>query len=304
MRKIIVDEKSNNSNATGRKGRSSSLVKAAKAIVGVLGILALVITVLGIFYIARDPQGAMTVLEKFADTTRTPFPTHTPQPTILITQIHEVTREVTKEVTREVTVVVTASPPSYSECGAVIFEDYMAEKDIYGQSRPTRLLKEEFSWGPTTLVEVAACFTSDEGKKSDPHDIEEGYENKVAFYDIYGKPYIYRIIVGGRNRALFASRDDLIFVDFGTGRAGFITYDEFERGTQDIFKSRGSRQIAFEFYVTDNAQGNLSEFFMKLYPNSEIFAQIVEAIKTGEGFPEEVPDDFFIWATSVGFPAG
>ena len=112
----VMEEKSNGS----RKVRYSSLAGVFKAVVRVSGVLALLIIILGIFYTLQDPKGAMTIVEKLTGITQTPFPTYTSQPTILITQVHEVTREVTSEVTREVTVVVTASLPSYSECGAVI----------------------------------------------------------------------------------------------------------------------------------------------------------------------------------------
>ena len=267
----VMEEKSNGS----RKVRYSSLAGVFKAVVRVSGVLALLIIILGIFYTLQDPKGAMTIVEKLTGITQTPFPTYTSQPTILITQVHEVTREVTSEVTREVTVVVTASLPSYSECGAVIFP-LLTEKDIYGQNRPTKLQKEVVRKGPLTLAEVSACFLNDEGKKSDLGDIEEGYENKVVFYDIYGKPHIYRIIVGGRSLPAHASRDNMLFADFGGPTAGFVAYDEFDKGVQNIFKSRGSRQISFQFYVTDNAQGNLSEFYLKIHQNSEIYAQLKE----------------------------
>lgn len=224
--------------------------------------------------------------------TRTPTqkPTPTQTPTITITPTNTATQTLTS----------TPELPTYSECGAVLYE-LLTEKDIYGQNRPTKLQKEPFSNGPLTIVEVSACFVSDEGKKSDPQDIEEGYENKVVFYDIYGQPHIYRIILGGRSLPRHASRDEMIFADFGDLHPGFITYDQFEKGAQDLFKSRGSRQISFEFYVTDDAGGDLSDYYMKVYQNSEIYAQLVEAIKTGEGFPVEVPDGFFIWAKSARF---
>lgn len=203
----------------------------------------------------------------------------------------------------------TPEMPTYSECGKVIFE-FLTEEDIYGQRRPTKLQDEEIHNGPLTLAEVSACFLSDGGKKSDPRDIEEGYENKVVFYDIYGKPHIYRIIIGGRTMPYHADRDNMISTDIpisvsesGTIEVGFVTYDEFEKGAQDLFESRGSRQVIFQFYVTDNS-GILSDHFAKLYRNREIYAQLVKAIKTGEDFPEEVPDDFFIWTLGARFLYG
>ncbi len=286
------------------KGRIDSVVDVFKVVFRVLSVLALLITILAIFYTVLNPQGAVEIFEKLADITQTSSPTYTQQPTILHTELREVTQEVTREVTREVTsevtVVVTQTPPSYSECGAVIFEG-LSEKDVYGQNRPTKLWEENISNGPLTLAEVSACLVSDEGKKSDPGDIEEGYENKVVFYDIYGKPFIYRIIFSGRSLPEHASRDEMISADFGDLHPGFITYDEFEKRTQDLFKSRGSRQMIFQFYVTDNAKGHLSDFYLKIYPYSETYAQLVEAIKTGEGFPEEVPDGFFIWGRGARF---
>lgn len=290
-----------------RLGSAADVFKVAFRVLSVLGLL---ITTLTLFYTALNPLGAVTIIEKLADTTRTPFPTYTPQPTILVTEIYEVTHEVTREViievTREVAVVVTPTPPSYSDCKASE-SDPMAEKDVFGQNRPTVFLEENIQNGPLTLAKVSACLVSDEGKKSDPKDIEEGYENEVIFYDIFGKPYVYRLIIGGRSLPSMASRDNLIFSNIpfsnSSGRVvvGFMTYDQFEKAAQDLFKSRGSTRVNIEFYATDNASGHLSDYYLKIFQNSEIYAQIVEAIKTGVGYPEEVPEDFFIWGLAIRF---
>lgn len=293
------------SNGAGN-GRFDFII-TAKTIASVSGILALVIVILATFYTVLNPQGAIEIIEKLADITQTPFPTYTPQPTILITEVYEVTREatieVTREVTSEVTVIVTPSPPTYAECGENILEilEFFGDDAMHRQG-PTKLWEENISKGPLTLAMVSGCFMSNEGKKSNPRDIEGGYENKVVFYDLYGHPHIYRLIVGGRSLPQQASSDELIFSQIpisetATGYiVGAMAYDDFEERAQEYYKKLGYRVVRFELYVTDNENGAMSDHYMRIFPNSEIYAQIVEAIKTGIGFPEELPDDFYLWA--------
>lgn len=202
------------------------------------------------------------------------LPTQTPEPTI----------------TSKPTVELTPENP-YPECGESIM-DYIPIKTGQG---PTMFMEEAITNGPLTLAEVTGCLRNNEGKKSNPGDIEEGYENEVVFYDNDGNPHIYRVILGGRSLPTHESRDNMIFADFGTGTAGFMTYDEFEKTAQEAFSNTENRWIRLEFYQTDN-DGELSDFYSRIYENSEIYSELVNAIKTGEDFPDDVPDDFFIWA--------
>ena len=75
-----------------------------------------------------------------------------------------------------------------------------------------------------------------------------------------------------------------------------MTFDEFQERSKDWFREKGHRHVFLALYVTDDENGTMSDHYTRIYQNSDIYARIVEAIKTGVGFPEEVPEDFYLWA--------
>jgi len=60
---------------------------------------------------------------------------------------------------------------------------------------------------------------------------------------------------------------------------------------------KASRQIDIDFATEDRgAPWILGEY---INPNRELLVQLIEALKTGRGFPENVPEDFFLWVSQV-----
>lgn len=173
------------------------------------------------------------------------------------------------------------------------------DRDIYGNDRPTHLIDENYLFGPVTEAIVVACLADKEGKLTDPKDIVNGYENRIIFFDKYGKPHTYRLIIGGEHIPSVAGKERSIA---GTCLADHCekpaySYDGFVKALSQQIEMKKSQMLIFYLYLSGGETG--SDFVERISQNTDIYLQIVEALKTGEGFPENLPEDFFIWAFQI-----
>lgn len=217
---------------------------------------------------------------------------------VTATPVFTPTAEWTPTVT--VTPTITPSPtpefPTYSECG-VIVSNLPSEKDIYGHDRPTAFV-ETRRFGPTTEALVLGCLNDTQGKVTDPNDIVNGLETTVTFYDKYGKPHTYRLITGGErlNNKNFTGKDKIFCAELFTYGVPGYTRSGFQKLLSEYFTKNQSNEVLMFLYVK-GGNGD-SPFYDRVSQNAEIYEQIVEAIKTGEGFPDNLPEDFFLYVST------
>ncbi|PKN90543.1 MAG: hypothetical protein CVU45_02225 [Chloroflexi bacterium HGW-Chloroflexi-7] len=194
----------------------------------------------------------------------------------------------------------TDAPPAndYADCGAggLIDVGYYF-KDNNGDISPTQLVRfQKTSDEVRDYVAVITCLKNDEGWISDPDEVENGYENEIIFFDKNGRAHAYRIIIGGHYVAPYdPTHKDITGSTNGIDNL-FYNVQEWIDVSRNQFVSNGSRQIGVDIYL-DDTQGDLSKVLTQVYSFREINLQIAEALKTGEGYPDQVPEGFFLFAT-------
>ncbi|PKN91296.1 MAG: hypothetical protein CVU45_01850, partial [Chloroflexi bacterium HGW-Chloroflexi-7] len=172
-------------------------------------------------------------------------------------------------------------------------------KDNSGNISPTQLVRfQKTDDGVRDYVAVITCLKHDEGKISNPEEVEKGYENEIIFFDKNGLAHTYRIIIGGHYVAPYDPSHKDITGSINGVDTLFYEVEEWIEVTRSQFVSNGSRQIGVDIYLDDN-HGALSKALTLVYSFRETNLQIAEALKTGEGYPEQVPDDFFLFATDA-----
>jgi hypothetical protein len=63
-----------------------------------------------------------------------------------------------------------------------------------------------------------------------------------------------------------------------------------------------SREIYIDFITQDlGAPWSLGKYINQ---NRELIVQLIEALRTGRGFPENVPEDFFLYVSQIQFMSG
>jgi len=186
----------------------------------------------------------------------------------------------------------------YQDCGAgTLIEVPYFFKDQGGTVSPTQIIRSQVtSDNVRRYVSVISCLKFDDGWESDPDEVENGYENEIEFFDKFGKGHSYRIIMGGHYIAPYdpIHKDITASVDGVTEQ--YFTLDDWMATIHNAFVSHQSRQIGVNIYL-DDTQGNLSKVLKQTHQFRETNLQIESALKTGEGYPETVPDGFFLFAT-------
>jgi hypothetical protein len=192
----------------------------------------------------------------------------------------------------------TVNLPDYSGCGIGLLVDVpFFFTDNNGTKSPTQLMRiQKTSDNVRTYASLVTCLLFDEGWQSKPEEVVNGYENVVIFFDKFGKGHQYRIIIGGHYVAPWEpGRADIISslngVDYRT-----FSVDGWIKATNEKFISSGVRQIGVNLYISDT-QGNLSKVFDQTYKFHETNELIEQALLSGEGYPDEVPEGFFLFAT-------
>jgi len=199
----------------------------------------------------------------------------------------------------------TASQPTsgidtsaYSECGPAGLVDvgyYFL--DNKGGISPTQFVRiQKTDDEVRDYVSVITCLKNDEGWISNPSEVENGYENEIIFFDKNGMAHTYRIIIGGHYIEPYDPSHKDITASLNGVDVFFYYVQEWIDATRDHFKSNGSRQIGVDVYLDDN-QGDLSKVLTQVYKFRETNLQILQALQTGEGYPDQVPDGFFLFAT-------
>jgi hypothetical protein len=186
----------------------------------------------------------------------------------------------------------------YSACGSGDLIDvgyYFLDND--GNISPTQLVRfKKTSDEVRDYVAVITCLKHNEGWISDPNEVEDGYENEIIFFDKNGKAHTYRIIIGGH----YIEPYDPTHRDITASKNGIDDYYyyvlDWIDNTRTHFNANGSRQIGLDIYL-DDTQGDLSKVLKQVYKFRETNWQIFNALQTGEGYPKEVPDGFFLFAT-------
>ncbi len=179
-------------------------------------------------------------------------------------------------------------------CGKLVSR-WLSTEDEQGIFRPTKVMEKTIINGPLTLSEVTGCFLNAEGHTTNPDEILNGYENKIVFYDKFGEPHVYRVIIGGPRTMEQESKTQLIIADIELNVIRKQSFDEFNLAVSNIFRNRQSTQITVQMYINDTLGTGESPLFDKLRKNSDIYQQISDAVLTGDNFPENLPTDFFIW---------
>lgn len=191
----------------------------------------------------------------------------------------------------------TAIAPEYEECGTG--EEVLVGffTDIQGNNSPTQLVRIRYTDDNVRrYASVVSCLMFDEGWKSDPEEVVNGYENVIVFFDKYGVGHQYRIIIGGHYIAPWEpGRADIVSSLNGIDTRTY-SVDGWIKATREKFTTSGVRQIGVDIYLEDT-QGNLSKVFNKTFSFKEINLQIEQALKSGEGYPEIVPEGYFLFAT-------
>ncbi|PKN96764.1 MAG: hypothetical protein CVU43_19030 [Chloroflexi bacterium HGW-Chloroflexi-5] len=188
----------------------------------------------------------------------------------------------------------------YADCGpgGLIDVGYYF-KDSSGNISPTQLVRfQKTSDEVRDYVAVISCLKHDQGWISNPDDIQSGYENEIIFFDKNSHAHTYRIIIGGHYVAPHNPNHKDITGSSNGIDSLFYTVQEWIDATRQHFVLNGSRQIGVDIYL-DDTHGALSRALTKVYSFRETNLQIAEALRTGEGYPEQVPDGFFVFATNA-----
>ena len=195
----------------------------------------------------------------------------------------------------------TTTPSEYDICGSGDLVQVGFFKDIYDNISPTQLIRiRNTADDVRRYASVVSCLTNDEGWVSDPDEVINGYENIIVFFDKYGKGHQYRIIVGGQYVEPWEEgRADIISskkgMESGVDKQPYSVQNWID-ATKEKFISTNTRQMGFDIYL-DDTSGNLSSVFIQTYQFIETNHQIEQALLTGEGYPDDVPDGFFLFAT-------
>ena len=170
-------------------------------------------------------------------------------------------------------------------------------KDVNDVISPTQVVRFQTTTDNVRrYVSVISCLVYDEGWVSDPVEVENGYENVIVFFDKNGKGHAYRIIIGGHYIAPYDPLHKDVTASLNGVDEQFFTIDEWIGTTHNYFQSTGVRQIGIDLYLEDT-QGDLSRVLEQVYQFKETNLQIESALNTGEGYPDQVPDGFFLFAT-------
>lgn len=191
----------------------------------------------------------------------------------------------------------TVLPNEYHLCGQgeLVPVPYFF-KDVHGVFSPTQVVRSNISIDKVRrTVSVITCLQYEQGWKSDPAEVEEGYENVIVFFDKYGKAHPYRLIIGGHyilpydpvRRDIIASKDGI--------NKDFFELEHWMDLVSYSFSSNGSRQIGVILYLEDTKNGDQSNVLRQVYAFKETNLLIEQALKTGEGYPHDLPDGFFLY---------
>lgn len=191
----------------------------------------------------------------------------------------------------------TLIPNEYHLCGPgeLVPVPYFF-KDVEGVISPTQVVRFKTSTDKVRrTVSVITCLQYEEGWKSDPTEVEDGYENVIVFFDKYGKSHPYRLIIGGHYVMPYdPARRDIIASTDGVNK-DFYELEDWMDQVSSTFSSNGSRQIGVILYLEDTKNGDKSDVLRQVYAFKETNLLIEQALKTGEGYPHDLPDGFFLF---------
>ena len=217
----------------------------------------------------------------------------TVMPSVVSTSVPENTKTPIKNISATETI-----ESEYGLCGdGNLVEVPYFFKDQNGVVSPTQLVRIL----PTQdnvrrYMSVITCLKYDEGWASNPDEVENGYENEIILFDKYGKAHSYRIIIGGHYIAPYDPSHKDITGSLNGIDMQYYYLEDWKDVTTQSFRTNQSRQIGVNIYIEDN-QGDLSNVLRQVYAFKETNLQIEEALLTGEGYPEELPEGFFLFAT-------
>lgn len=224
-------------------------------------------------------------------------PTSEPESTVVAIETEVVLPTQTPDASLVSTSTTIPEENVYADCGpgGLIDVGYYF-KDNSGNISPTQLVR---FWSSEDKVQdyvkTITCLKHDEGWVSNPDEVENGYENEIIFFDKNGKAHIYRIIIGGHYIAPY----DPAYKDIKGSLNGtndlFYHVQEWIDLTHNHFVINGSRQIGMDIYL-DDTQGDLSKVLTQVYKFRETNLQIFNALQIGEGYPDQVPEGFFLFA--------
>jgi hypothetical protein len=192
----------------------------------------------------------------------------------------------------------TTESNDYSQCGTgPLVEVPYYFTDVNGNVSPTQFMREQTTDdGVRNFMSVTSCLKNDKGWISDVNLVENGYENEIIFFDKFGKAHTYLIIIGGHYVAPYDPKHKDVTGTLDGAEDEEYTVDEWIKKTNDYFSSTGVRQIGLDIYL-DDTQGNLSKVLKQVYQFKDTNLLIEKALKSGEGYPDQVPDGFFLFAT-------
>lgn len=193
--------------------------------------------------------------------------------------------------------------PLYWQCGSKIYSIEEEAVEEEAKILPTGLIsKREF--GTYTYLKgitARACLTK-LNDVSDPLFPDLAVRSKVVFFDLDGKAHEYTIMMGavdnsGREHGLSIGT----FTPEGIFYRG-MSIKEALPILEKYYNINASKQVDIDFATEDGgAPWILGKYINQ---NRELTVQLIEALKTGRGFPEDVPEGFFLWIIQVQFMPG
>ncbi|MCX6806890.1 MAG: hypothetical protein NT135_02100, partial [Candidatus Berkelbacteria bacterium] len=196
----------------------------------------------------------------------------------------------------------------YWQCGQNIYLNVNGYVEKEAKVLPTGLISEKEFDGLfhnlLMMVTARACLTK-LNDVPDPFFPDLAVRNKVVFFDLDGKIHEYNIMIGGADNQGLE-----LMMGFGYSVPSGMKYRALPiKETLSILEEyynnsdvTASRQIDIDFATQDlGAPWILGKYINQ---NRELIVQLIEALKTGRGFPENVPEDFFLYVSQLDFMPG
>lgn len=193
--------------------------------------------------------------------------------------------------------------PLYWQCGPKIYPNDAEITEEEARVLPTGLISNgEFgTYTYLKAITARACLTKLDDVP-DPLFPDAAIRAKVVFFDLDGKAHEYSIMMGavdnsGREHGLSIGT----FVSEGIYYHG-VPIKEALLILEKYLNVNASKQVDIDFATKDGgAPWILGKYINQ---NRELMVQLIEALKTGRGFPEDVPEGFFLWIIQLQFMPG
>ena len=193
--------------------------------------------------------------------------------------------------------------PLYWQCGPKTYPNSWGSVEEEAKILPTGLISNGEFGAYTYLkaITARACLTK-LNDFPDPLFPDVAVRGKVVFFDLDGKAYEYSIMMGAVDNS---GREHGLSIGTFTSEGRFyrgMSIKEALPILEKYYNFNASKQVDIDFATKDGgAPWILGKYINQ---NRELTVQLIEALKTGRGFPEDVPEEFFLWIIQVQFMLG